>query len=80
MEVQVGQSATIMGRLEAQGSGKLPSQPVVNPRKNASVITLRSDIKLEKTSRKSKEATNEALQAHKDLGLVKDDATTHLRS
>ena len=38
LEVQVGQLATIMGRLETQGSGKLPSQTVVNPRENMSAI------------------------------------------
>ncbi|XP_052177517.1 uncharacterized protein LOC127791575 [Diospyros lotus] len=31
-----------MSRLEAQGSGKLPSQTIINPRENVSAITLRS--------------------------------------
>ena len=31
-----------MGKLEAQSSGKLPSQTEINPRENVSVISLRS--------------------------------------
>ncbi|XP_052203082.1 uncharacterized protein LOC127808554 [Diospyros lotus] len=42
LENQISQLATSMNRLEAQGSGKLPSQTIVNPRENVSVITLRS--------------------------------------
>ena len=34
--------ATAISRLEAQSSGKLPSQTIVNPRENASAIVLRS--------------------------------------
>jgi hypothetical protein len=34
--------ATVISQLEAQSSGKLPSQMVVNPRENASAIVLRS--------------------------------------
>ena len=37
---QVSQLVTTIGGLEAQGFGKLPSQPVVNLRENVSVITL----------------------------------------
>ena len=36
LENQMGQMATTISRLEAQSSGKLPSQTVVNPRENAS--------------------------------------------
>ncbi|XP_052204029.1 uncharacterized protein LOC127809305 [Diospyros lotus] len=42
LENQISQLATSMSRLEAQGSGKLPSQTIVNPRENVSAITLRS--------------------------------------
>ena len=38
----MGQMATAISRLEAQSSGKLPSQTVVNPREQASAIVLRS--------------------------------------
>ena len=36
-----------MGKLEAQGSGKLPSQTIINPWKNASAISLRSGKEIE---------------------------------
>ncbi|XP_010247672.1 PREDICTED: uncharacterized protein LOC104590649 [Nelumbo nucifera] len=36
LENQVSQLATAMSRLESQGSGKLPSQTIVNPKQNAS--------------------------------------------
>ena len=39
--------ATAISRLEAQSSGKLPSQTVVNPRENASEIILRSGKEVE---------------------------------
>ena len=39
--------ATTISRLEAQSSGKFPSQTVVNPRENASKIVLRSDKEVE---------------------------------
>ncbi|XP_050248936.1 uncharacterized protein LOC126696203 [Quercus robur] len=42
LDNQMGQMATAISRLEAQSSGKLPSQTVVNPRENASAIILRS--------------------------------------
>ena len=43
----MSQLATTMSKLLAQGSGKLPSQTIVNPKENASVITLRSGKQLE---------------------------------
>jgi len=39
--------ATVISQLEAQSSGKLPSQMVVNPRENASAIVLRSGKEVE---------------------------------
>ena len=42
LDNQMDQMATTISRLEAQSSGKLPSQTVVNPRENASAIVLRS--------------------------------------
>eukprot|EP00257_Ricinus_communis_P025962 XP_025013376.1 uncharacterized protein LOC107261380 [Ricinus communis] len=44
LEAQVGQLASSLSKLESQG--KLPSQTIVNPRHNASVITLRSGKEL----------------------------------
>ncbi|KAL9252142.1 Retrovirus-related Pol polyprotein from transposon 297-like protein, partial [Drosera capensis] len=40
-------SATSLSKLEYHGSGKLPSQTIVNPKENASAIILRSDKELE---------------------------------
>ncbi|KAL5569950.1 hypothetical protein UlMin_026525 [Ulmus minor] len=42
IENQFSQLATTVGKLEAQGSGKLPSQTVINPKENASAISLRN--------------------------------------
>ncbi|KAL2228808.1 UNVERIFIED_CONTAM: Retrovirus-related Pol polyprotein from transposon 17.6 [Sesamum indicum] len=42
LESQISQLASSVGKLESQG--KLPSQSVINPRQNASAITLRSGI------------------------------------
>ncbi|XP_065623864.1 uncharacterized protein LOC111986231 [Quercus suber] len=47
LDNQMGQMATAISRLEAQSSGKLPSQMVVNPRENASAIVLRSGKEVE---------------------------------
>ncbi|KAL5547201.1 hypothetical protein UlMin_006888 [Ulmus minor] len=61
----------MVGKLEAQGSGKLPSQTVINPKENASAISLRSGKTLD-------EAHKEPVQngKEKDLSVEKDDATT----
>ncbi|XP_038708081.1 uncharacterized protein LOC120003252 isoform X2 [Tripterygium wilfordii] len=45
LEKQISQLAMAVSNLEAQGSGKLPSQTIVNPRENASAVTLRSGTK-----------------------------------
>ncbi|KAJ9189114.1 hypothetical protein P3X46_000445 [Hevea brasiliensis] len=42
IERQIGQLASSVSKLEAQGSRKLPSQAVMNPRENASAIVLQS--------------------------------------
>ncbi|XP_073131691.1 uncharacterized protein [Henckelia pumila] len=44
---QITQLATAVSNLEAQNSGKLSSQTVVNPRENASAMMLRSGKKIE---------------------------------
>ncbi|XP_057247527.1 uncharacterized protein LOC130589912 [Beta vulgaris subsp. vulgaris] len=47
--------SSVMNRLEAQNSGKLPSQTEVNPKKNVSAVTLRSGKELiDHASEKSK--------------------------
>ncbi|KAL5556378.1 hypothetical protein UlMin_038614 [Ulmus minor] len=71
IENQFSQLATTVGRLEAQGSGKLPSQTVINPKENASAISLRSGKTLD-------EAHKEPVQNGKEkyLSIEKDDATT----
>ena len=53
----MSQLATSMGKLEAQGSGKLPSQTIINPRDNTSKISLRSGKELEGPVQKSSEET-----------------------
>ncbi|KAL0438824.1 UNVERIFIED_CONTAM: hypothetical protein Slati_2365400 [Sesamum latifolium] len=45
LESQMSQLASFIGRLESQG--KLPSQPIVNPKQNASAIVLRSGKELQ---------------------------------
>ena len=47
LELQVGQLAKELGEIRAQGPGKLPSQTVLNSRKNISFITLRSGKQVE---------------------------------
>ncbi len=42
LENQVSQMVTVVRRLEAYNFGNLPSETIVNPRENASAITLRS--------------------------------------
>ena len=47
LEKQVSQLATSIGKLEAQSSGKFPSQTIINPRENVSAISLRSGREIE---------------------------------
>ena len=49
LEFQVSQIASSVNRLEALGSGRLPSQSTVNPREQLKAITLRSGKELEPT-------------------------------
>ena len=55
LEYQMGQMAKKISQIKAQGSGKLPSQTIMNPKENASVITLRSGKQLEEVSSKPNE-------------------------
>ena len=58
LEKQMGQLASSVGKLEAQMNGKLPSQ-ALNPKKNDSVITLRSGKELEEQRSKEIEMEEE---------------------
>ncbi|XP_010241468.1 PREDICTED: uncharacterized protein LOC104586061 [Nelumbo nucifera] len=51
LDNHMGQMVTAISQLEAQGSGKLPSQMVVNPKENASAIVLRSGKEVEALAR-----------------------------
>ena len=55
LEKQISQLATTMGKLEAQSSGKLPSQTVINLRENVSAISLRSEKEVESLIQKPPE-------------------------
>ena len=57
LEKQMSQLETSMGKLEAQGLGKLPSQTIINPRDNTSKISLRSGKELEGPVQKSSKVT-----------------------
>ena len=48
----MGQMAKEISQIKAQGSGKLSFQTILNPKKNASVITLKSGKQLEEVSSK----------------------------
>ena len=41
LKYQIGQMAKEISQIKAQGLGKLPSQTILNPKENASIITLR---------------------------------------
>ncbi|KAH9769622.1 hypothetical protein KPL71_012085 [Citrus sinensis] len=52
LDNQIGQLATSMSRIEGRTSGKLPSQPEINPKENASAMSLSSGKQLEPLSAK----------------------------
>ncbi|XP_038978210.1 uncharacterized protein LOC120108622 [Phoenix dactylifera] len=68
LDNQMGQMATAISRLEAQSSGKLPSQTVVNPRENASAIVLRSGKVVEIPTK----ATPASSKQEKEKNIVAD--------
>ncbi|XP_038977889.1 uncharacterized protein LOC120108375 [Phoenix dactylifera] len=68
LDNQMGQMATAISRLEAQSSGKLPSQTVVNPRENASAIVLRSGKEVEIPTK----ATPASSKQEKEKNIVAD--------
>ena len=76
----MGQLATTVGMLESQGSGKFSSQIVVNPRENASAITLRSGKELEvpKTVMEiEEEKVKEETETPKEIVISSTPVKTH---
>ncbi|XP_073125943.1 uncharacterized protein [Henckelia pumila] len=71
---QITQLATAVSNLEAQNSGKLPSQTVVNPRENASAMVLRSGKKIEIEST-SPMKTNEGKEMDKETENTSEEQT-----
>ena len=51
----MGQLASVAGRLEVQGSRKLPSQLINNPRESACVVTLRSGKQFVEASERARD-------------------------
>ncbi|XP_068641931.1 uncharacterized protein [Aristolochia californica] len=68
LDNQMGQMATTISRLEAQSSGKLPSQTVVNPREHASAIFLRNVKEVEILVK----ATTASSEQEKEKNIVTD--------
>ncbi|XP_073025210.1 uncharacterized protein [Primulina eburnea] len=56
---QITQIATSFSKLEAQNSGKLPSQTVVNPKENASAMVLRSGKEIDQKNTSPTKVTEE---------------------
>ncbi|RDX69821.1 hypothetical protein CR513_51012, partial [Mucuna pruriens] len=74
--MQIGRLATTMSQLQSAGSSNLPSQTILNPRGNASAITLRSSKELPQPAQqqtpKSAEADSEAIadsQSHPETTI-----------
>lgn len=76
LETQVSQLASTVGKLEAQESGKLPSQTIGNTRENASFVTLRSGQQLEEVPNRERSA----MEQQENLVLGKDEATSPIET
>ncbi|XP_073063995.1 uncharacterized protein [Primulina eburnea] len=68
---QITQIATSVSKLEAQNSGKLPSQTVVNPKENASIMVLRSGKEIDQkntspTRDTEEKSTNEEIEGESE--------------
>ncbi|XP_021757046.1 uncharacterized protein LOC110722108 isoform X4 [Chenopodium quinoa] len=59
LENQVSQLANTVGKLQAQNSNKIPSQPERNPKENTSAISLRSGKQLEVLEKSKSEVLEE---------------------
>ena len=81
LENQMSQLATTMGKLENQNSGRLPSQPEVNPKQNVSAITLRSGKELkEPVKRGTKFAGEDDIEKEMELPPANTSATSQTKS
>ena len=71
LDNQMGEMTTAISQLEAQNSGKLPSQTIVNPRENASAIILSSgkevEILVKATPASSKQEKGKNVITNKDI-------------
>ncbi|KAJ9159387.1 hypothetical protein P3X46_024895 [Hevea brasiliensis] len=74
IERQIGQLASSVSKLEAQGSGRLPSQTIMNPRENASAILLRSGKKVDNQT--PHESTKEKKQGEKESEVPEVEVNT----
>ncbi|XP_073061693.1 uncharacterized protein [Primulina eburnea] len=68
---QITQIATSVSKLEAQNSGKLPSQTVANPKENASAMVLRSGKQIDQkntspTKNTEEKSTNEEIEGESE--------------
>ena len=73
---QMSQLATSLGKLEAQNSGKLPSQAVVNPKEDVNAMMLRSGKELQPVCSKKedeKKVENEDQEISEDKVEVNSD-------
>ncbi|XP_073121422.1 uncharacterized protein [Henckelia pumila] len=84
LTTQMGQLATAINKLEAQNSNSLPFQNVVNPRENASAITLRTGKELKMKEKEvevePKEKLHEEEQKVSEEKSSKDDSPRADRS
>ena len=81
LENQMSQLATTVGKLENQNSGRLPSQPEVNPKQNVSAITLRSGKELkEPVKRGTKFAGEDDIEKEMELPPANTSATSQTKS
>ncbi|KAL0439322.1 UNVERIFIED_CONTAM: hypothetical protein Slati_2415200 [Sesamum latifolium] len=73
LESQMSQLASSVDRLESQG--KLPSQPIVNPKQNASAIVLRSGKELQdhKDENDTKRGHAQKRKPEKEVEIPQDD-------
>ncbi|KAJ9145783.1 hypothetical protein P3X46_028123 [Hevea brasiliensis] len=74
IERQIGQLASSVSKLKTQGSGKLPSQTVMNPRESASAILLRSGKEVDNQT--PHESTKKKKQGEKESEVPEVEVNT----
>ena len=78
MQRQMGQMATSINELRAQNSGRLPSQPIVNPKEGVNAIQLRSGKRLEVNEDKfAKKKIEEELDMEDEFPVQKGREVSH---